>query len=79
MRRSSYHSVDEYVLLSSIWNTSNSSIAAASRARLFRPLPPSPTRRECPPGRLMIRHTRDVCSRAYRKSTSGSGFLEMAL
>lgn len=61
---SSCHSVLPYVLLISIWNTSYSSIKAARRVRDCRPAPPSPTSSALPPGEVMMRQMRQMCSSA---------------
>lgn len=68
-----------YVLLISMLNTSYSSMKAASRLRLLRPRPPMPTSRALPPGLVMMRAMRLMCSSAYVNSTRFIGFLLVAL
>mmetsp|Transcript_5846 Transcript_5846/g.17897 ORF Transcript_5846/g.17897 Transcript_5846/m.17897 type:complete len:315 (+) Transcript_5846:1681-2625(+) len=78
-RRSSCHSALPYVLEISIWKSSYSSMNAASRVRLCRPEPPSPTSSALPPGDVITLQMRHTCSSANWKMTRFIGFFDVAL
>mmetsp|Transcript_6072 Transcript_6072/g.20251 ORF Transcript_6072/g.20251 Transcript_6072/m.20251 type:complete len:234 (-) Transcript_6072:2748-3449(-) len=73
LRKSSRHSVRPYPLATSIWNSSNSSSAAASLVRDCLPDPPTPRSNAFPRGNEITRHTRDTCSIASRNITRFMG------
>ena len=79
MRRSSRHSLTPYALLISMLNTEKSASHAATRVRLARPLPPTPTSSALPPGCRSTRLMRHTCCAAYWNRTKSMRLLLCAL
>ena len=77
--KSSFHSTRVYDLEIAIWKHGMPMMKEASRDRLCRPLPPTPTQSMCAPGCFKTRQIRATCSAAYRNIARFIGDFDIPL